>query len=412
MVGSPATDLDFFDREREIGDFIERLDAGTHILITAPRRIGKTSLLMEAARRLQDRYYCLYVDLEACLTEADAIVKLAVEAKKLRGLAHVVLDTFRNTLSAIMDRINEVSISEITLKLNEGIDKDWRAKGDELLERMAGADRSVIILFDELPVLVNALLKGPDLLISQEGIQRARLFLSWLREATIRHQGKLRFVACGSIGLEPLLNQAGISEVMTTFSPFELEPWDDKTARAFLDDRAARHSIQFREDAQGRILKLLGYNIPQHVQMFMHFVCDDSHRRETAECLPDDIDRLYKEKMLGIRGHLDLTTYEDRLKRVVHPKLLAASLEMLTEAAVSRKLTPQAAVTIVRSYVNEGADPIAELRHLLGILEHDGYLKRSGNNYVFVSHLLRDWWKRRFSHEYVPVNKRQAGGQA
>jgi len=50
-VGSPVTDTDFFDREREIGGFIERIDSGAHILITAPRRIGKTSLLKEAARR-------------------------------------------------------------------------------------------------------------------------------------------------------------------------------------------------------------------------------------------------------------------------------------------------------------------------------------------------------------------------
>ena len=37
---------------------------------------------------------------------------------------------------------------------------------------------------------------------------------------------------------------------------------------------------------------------------------------------------------------------------------------------------------------------------------HDGYLKKSGSEYKFVSHLLRDWWKNRFDFGYVPVKKR------
>jgi len=341
-------------------------------------------------------------------------VKLAVEAKAIRGLSQAVLDTFRNVPGAILGRIDEVGMAEFRLKLNEGVEPDWRAKGDELLARMAGAEKPVVVLLDELPVMVNVLLKGEDLRITPDRIERARLFLSWLREATIRHQDQLRFVACGSIGLEPLLSRAGISEVMTTFTPFELGPWDDKVARAFLEDRAARAGIEFQGSAEDRILKLIGYNIPQHVQMFMRFIYEDAKQRVPHTCTPKDVDRLYKERMLSIHGHVDLATYEDRLKRVVRPELVAAALELLTEAAVSRRLTPQAAITIVKSHVGKDhvgrdTDSVVELRFLLGIFTHDGYLKMVGNNSVFVSHLLRDWRKRRFSFGYIRLDKRTAG---
>jgi hypothetical protein len=406
VVGNPVTGGDFFDRDREIGSFIDAISQGAHLLVTAPRRIGKSSLLLEAARRLQGRYHCLYVDVEACECEVDAVVKLAIETRGARGVSRVVLDAFRDSLGAVLDRIEEVGLAELKLKLKDGVMQDWRAKGDEMLARLADVDKPVVLLFDELPVLVSRLLKGDDFRITPERRSRAHVFLSWLREATIRHRGHLHFVVCGSIGLEPLLSQGGLSETMTTFTPFDLPPWDRDTACAYLKDRAARAGIEFQEGAEARVLDLLGYSIPQHVQMFMRFILEDAKQRDPRTSSPDDIKRLYKTKMLSVHGHVDLATYEDRLKRVVHPELLAAALEMLTEAAIRRRLKPEAAIQIVRAHVGPGGDAVAELRFLLALFTHDGYLKKAGTDYVFVSHLLRDWWKHRFGFGYVSVAKR------
>jgi hypothetical protein len=65
----------FWDREVELKLFMERLEEGAYLLLTAPRRIGKTSLMKEAARQLRERYLCLYVDLQKAWTSADAIVE-------------------------------------------------------------------------------------------------------------------------------------------------------------------------------------------------------------------------------------------------------------------------------------------------------------------------------------------------
>jgi len=411
VVGSPVTGDEFFDREREMSALIDGIDRGDHIMITAPRRTGKTSLLKEAALRLRDRYSCLYVDVQASTTEVDAIVKLAIEAKATHALAKCVVETFRNVLSSILHRLDELGLGELTLKLREGAQPNWRAKGDDLLARLAGADPPVVILFDELPVLVNCLVRDVDLRMTSAGCERARVFLSWLREATIRHSGRVRFVACESIGLEPLLSQAGISETMTTFTPLHLPPWDEATAVAFLKDRSQRAGIAIGADSTGRIVSHLGELIPQHVQMFMRVIYEDCALRGTTACTGEDVDRLYETRMLSVHGHLDLATYEDRLKRVVRPELVAAALELLTEAAVCDRLTPQAASQIVRDRVRDlGLDPIAELRFLLGLLTHDGYLKRVGSEYIFVSNLLRDGWRNRFSFGYIPVGERAGEG--
>ena len=108
--------------------------------------------------------------------------------------------------------------------------------------------------------------------------------------------------------------------------------------------------------------------------------------------------------MLSVHGHMELATYENRLDRVVNQELRGAALEMLTEAAIAGRLTPKAALIILESHGKTGAEARECLRFLLGVFDHDGYLRASGEVYVFVSNLLKDWWRHRFGFGYTPVD--------
>ncbi|MCY4078125.1 MAG: ATP-binding protein, partial [Acidobacteria bacterium] len=72
-AGSNWVDGDrFFDREREIDILKARVRDGTHTLLTAQRRIGKTSLVRELLRRLRAEgdFETVFVDLEDATTAA------------------------------------------------------------------------------------------------------------------------------------------------------------------------------------------------------------------------------------------------------------------------------------------------------------------------------------------------------
>ena len=57
-------------------------------------------------------------------------------------------------------------------------------------EQLAGSEKPVIIFFDEVPILVNRMLKGNDYKITEERRRQTDTFMSWLRDNSIRHRGK------------------------------------------------------------------------------------------------------------------------------------------------------------------------------------------------------------------------------
>lgn len=120
----------------------------------------------------------------------------------------------------------------------------------------------------------------------------------------------------------------------------------------------------------------------------------------------DKVESVYRQNMLGVRGHLELVHYEERLEQVLDRETCAFSLDMLTEAAVTGRLSGEALIAFRKEYTVEGRDANDVQKDILWVLEHDGYLKKGRDGYLFVSKLLRDWWKNRHEHFYAPVRER------
>ena len=89
----------FWDREKDIELFIERIEEGAHLLLVAQRRMGKTSLMREVARRLDDRYICLSVDLQKASSASDAVAELSLKLQPHRTLWQKTRRLFANVFA-------------------------------------------------------------------------------------------------------------------------------------------------------------------------------------------------------------------------------------------------------------------------------------------------------------------------
>lgn len=250
------------------------------------------------------------------------------------------------------------------------------------------------------------MLKGQEYKITPERKKATDSFMSWIRDISIRHNGKIRLVITGSIGIEPALRQADLSATLNTFTPFTLPPWDKKTATECLQALANKYDVLFKDNAIEHIVNRLGYLIPHHVQMFFDNIYTDCRLNSTMEVTKERVDDIYNTKMLGIQGHAELSHMEERLKTAFGMDIYPLALEIVTETAMTGSLDSISAMKICDSYNIETRSSQETLRDILEVLQHDGYVEKKGDSFIFVSNLLCDWWKNHFGFAYVPVSKR------
>ena len=396
----------FFDREIELEALEERVRDGTHTLLTAQRRMGKTSLVRELLRRLAEggEFETVFVDLEAAADPADAVAEMGVRAKAVRGAFDRIKARFANVLKAAGGRIEELSLADLKVKLRAGIDAgNWPQKGDAIFTALADSRRPIVLAIDELPILVNRLLRGDTDRITPEGKRLAEVFLSWLRRNGQAHRGRISMVLSGSIGLEPLLQQAGLSAHANIFSAYDLEPWSEETAVSCLAALAESYEIDLPPEIRQRMCRRLRCCIPHHVQMFFDKLHEHLRRAGRQVAAPDDVEWVYLHEMLGVRGQVDLQHYEGRLETILGRTGYPIALELLTATAAKGHLDGDTVDRYREYFSARDEDGAPSVEQVLHVLRHDGYLDCQDGGYGFVSGFLEDWWRSRYGGHFVSV---------
>ena len=106
----------FFDRDAELRLLRERMVNGTHTLLTAQRRMGKTSLVRELLRRLDEEseFAAVFVDLEGAMDAADAVAEMATQARSLQGVRGRIMSWASNSLRGVLDNVEELGVFRVS----------------------------------------------------------------------------------------------------------------------------------------------------------------------------------------------------------------------------------------------------------------------------------------------------------
>ena len=405
----------FFDRKADLAALAERVRDRNHTLVVAQRRMGKTSLVRELLRRLgkTGEFETLFIDVEDADAAPDAIAAIAAGLMSVQGARQRIMAVFGNALREAGDRVHELSFAEIRVKLRAGVDTgNWRRRGDEVFAALAANDRPVVLAIDELPILVDRLLRGGGESITPEGRRAADTFLSWLRKNGQTHRDRVILILSGSVSLEPILRRAGLSAQANIYSPYDLKPWDEETASACLGALAKTYGLDLPTAVRSDMCRRLRCSIPHHVQLFFDCLHEYLRRSGQRGATLDDVEGVYRNDMLGARGQIGLDHYETRLRTTLGNHGYRLALDLLTEAAVAGGFLRDDAIGRYREYFEaqdaEAKRDIIPVEEVLRQLEHDGYLEQGNEGFRFVSGLLEDWWRARHGRYFVPIARREA----
>ena len=151
--GTNIPDELFCDRKEETRDMIELLENGSKIVLKAPRRIGKSSLITHVLRQreIMEKYNTVYVDLLGT-NSADEFLREFQKAFTSRkftrpGTAREILRNVPGNVTLGMERNDFTGTTKATVSLHDLLKVQMSL--DTIFEYLEKSDRPCIVVFDE-----------------------------------------------------------------------------------------------------------------------------------------------------------------------------------------------------------------------------------------------------------------------
>lgn len=394
-VGPPVRLDDFFGRDAFVELLWDKLEAG-NILLAAPRRFGKTSVMYRLMDRPREGYKFVHVDLEYMSQPAEFITEIALQlaqAKddRLSQVARRLSHLSQSIWTGVRDTIDEVELVQVKLKLREELKPRWQESGEELFKKVAKLTTPVIFVLDEFPMMIDRMAQ------SEASSQEAKALLHWLRALRQSPDVRdVRFLIAGSIGIGRVLNELGEINAINDFEQVKLEPFSPKVALRFLGELAKSHKLTLSEEGKLKMLELIGTPIPYFIQIIFSEVAK-VYKLEGDEATPDKITQIYREKILGVDCKTYFDHYYTRLRDFYEPDEERAVKRILRELARTGSLSRDTCFQLYRDKMGSRAD-LEEFNLTMSDLETDFYVRFNCDKqqYEFACKLLRDWWLRHY----------------
>lgn len=395
-VGSPVRGADFYGRDKFIDLVWEKLKAG-NVLLAAPRRFGKTSVMYRLIDEPRYDYKLVHADLEHLTEPADLIALLVVQLAKDTRLSKIAsgLSYFPKTLwSRFRETFEEVDLFKLKVKLREKLRSRWQEDGEELFKRVANSKNNVVFILDEFPMMIDRMARA------ETHREQAKTMLRWLRRLRQSPDMKdVRFLIAGSIGIGHVLNDLGEIAAINDFEQVRLDAFPSKVAADLLNELATTHEISLSQPSKRKMLEVIGTPIPYFVQVIFSEV-RKAHMQDGEAVTPKRVEQVYRDKVLGVDCKTYFDHYYGRLRDYYQPSEEKAVKRMLRELAAVGSLTRDACYQFYRKEIGSRAD-IEDFNRLMTDLENDFYIRYDANvrRYEFASKLLRDWWLRHYGME-------------
>ena len=148
-VGSPATGDDFVDRERETA-FILSTIKNDHVMLVAPRRFGKTSIMRKIERDLASRgQSCVFLEVESVNSPGEFITDLVTALVECEGASPGarISSALGKAFALVQEKIDEIETPGFRAKLRSRLraefSDDWHEKAkkvDEIFRQSTGSE--------------------------------------------------------------------------------------------------------------------------------------------------------------------------------------------------------------------------------------------------------------------------------
>lgn len=187
-TGSPVKGNDFIDRKKHLPIFKAYLENNQHVMIKAPRRFGKTSLIKQVFEHEKSFHY-IYVDLRRATNLTSLANQILEKAYSFAGVENF-MEQFKKSITGLLKTIQSIKIDdigEITLKhLENGItdEREYFLHSLEVVEKISSKkELNIKFVLDEFQDILRI---SDDFILEQ-------------MRSVIQHHEAVTYVFLGSI---------------------------------------------------------------------------------------------------------------------------------------------------------------------------------------------------------------------
>lgn len=379
-VGPPVIGEDFYGRSKELTHAHEYLDTNHSLILSAPRRIGKSSF---AKRLVEDKksagWTCAYLDLEGIQSQHEFLNILICKfdgskiwrqtAKAAGGFINRILEGIKGIGPVKLDFSRTEVIENLYTSLSEAMDHT----------------RDSLIVIDELPLFLNIIDK------EDTSHKNAGFLLNWFRSLRQVDGTKIRWIFCGSVGFHNFTSMRNLSMTINDMISFDFDALSQEEAEGLILALSDSLSIPISANIVKYILDKIEWHIPYFIQLLF----------TTIKNYPDakkGVTTLMVDTAFDYLAHTDiLNTWYERLAEYNGFKE-GAEILLNALSSADKGLSRETLLDIFAQFINE---PVAKANTkfslILHMIEHDGYIMRvNGSIRKFHSPLLKKWWYSKF----------------
>ena len=378
IIGQAARGKDYFPRPDITDEILRKLGAGDNVLLVAPRRVGKSSIMLNLLDNPPPQFRAIYYISESVNDENEFYKKLLHHIwEKISGIQKYksIWKTWAKEFSAYIE-----SIGPDGIKFRQNSSLDYYEELKKFLKAVP-QDERIVVFIDEFSSTVENIIKDVG---ERAAIHFLELKRSLRQEPEI--QGKLCFVYAGSIGLENIVGRINSINLVNDLAPVNVPPLNKTEAKELTDKILKGSGIAFADGAFEYLCSVIEWLIPYYFQITL----DESHKilsaQNAAVITNDVIDESVKN---ALRHRIYFEHWFTRLRSAYHGNDFTFIKNLLNQIADKRALSSSEIIDLAFKYGLEDSR-----NNLVNTLKHDGYINNNDDPkvYRFNSYLLREWW--------------------
>jgi uncharacterized protein len=377
IIGNAATGSYYFPRPDIEADIWAEIKKGNHVLLAAPRRVGKTSVMQAMMDHCPEDTRCIFENIQGIKSEAEYYEKFyALLLRCLSGF-----DKGTNWIKKFTEGLNIEEITWEGVKFGDKKAINFEKAIGELLTKIAQNKVRVVLLLDELPEVLNNLHR-------QERSTEAGNILNHLRSLRQNPdiRGHLALVLAGSVGIQHVVKliEGRIAD-LNDFANVPFEPLGRNEAEDYLAWATEGATVQYAPDVRDHLLDQVQHYIPYFLNLLLDELNRSARKTKNPAVGKAEVDAAFQ-KVVKNSDHFK--EWKNRLGDYFTPEQAGFMHQTLVVIAHEGRISVQKLYDqAVKHQLESG------YMELVRGLEHDGYVFETSGHYAFVSPFLREFWK-------------------